>query len=1842
MLLMLFIQAYQLSTITMTFSDTLWYRVIRCLLPTVGGLFTDKTVVQVSFIVVVIIVLLVCSWTAMEMIVLARTIRQGFRYRMLGYVLQLINGVFLIPIVQVLSLPLVFGDDGNEEMRGLVSAVSLFSVQHTAFIVVAVATLVVLSVLGAFTRLVFFSSPYDDSSVLFMAMPTAFIPVQLILLVGLAVVASTGVFGLGELVYWAPAVVLTVLSGLMAAAVLVAPLFAHPVTYTLSVATYIAAAVSAGATVSHPAAVFVGFPVGLALAALAVGVRLAIVVARLKPLMYHMQDPTGSMAALDFEVEAIPMPRGVNRFDFTLFVWFQVWHHNLFAADLRRQTDRREMLAASAMREDEAHKQREMIGRLQSLVSFACAEAFTSGRARLTIVQYALTVSANYEAAIFEATRVPMMVERDIIKHLSIVTIMMLVGLHSDADTVRHKQDSGLNAEALAQLNHKQKKAKEEAKESRRAINSFWRALDQGKPDVNELLAISQEIHKHSTSADKLYIQLIKAFPERDNIIRAYADFVTVVQQDPEYGALINACAEEIANQRMASDTSSNSASSSRSGSQASMSSRALENDVLTVIRTHSQATTSLSVSKLRRAVLLLLCVITAIFLVVGLVFQLRMFILDSLLTALAASGRMDFYTAEATYLALLTHVEEDYPGQFTHGMLTTDDIIHDRLQQAIDLLETSTHALDTAASSAITASIFGEIFEHARQPSFLARYYLDTAPMTTQTVAASVVSVAAALGVSFLRIHEDMPLATDEDFIIANGLASLRNGIDLLQIEIEDATTTAQYVGLGIDFIALAVVVLVLLGLQFFLLRRAFNTVTLHQAENINVFLHIDKAIVRDMIKTTNVVEKRRKKKKKGPARRAISFEPQAAQAEVSDTDSPHTGVRVIEDIDGPTLSLRRESLDDEIPDDTDTDGDGHVHVVIEDDRDALEDEHLAALEEELASDARQLHMMRSVRQKDGHESVSGSESSASSDTDGAAESSEDEADLEYRLNQVKAVHRSLFRVARPVFLGTLALLITALTLAGTVAVSLVYDALTIPELTESFEDVGSIEHLIEDLVTLSDQRSFSALEFVEASSVGVYDAYWDIDDNRRIAAIAEELVGYHIDETNLNTVGAVWDLADKIAYREKVELALMWANLTLSDAVGCQIIDFEYNYTDETWFGEEDASYGTERATNGFYSTNAEDAASPLTLADKARAVAMDTLYWEQKSVVVNSLETVRADVLEQIEATGAETRDKLDYLFYGRMAVMVLFDAVVVFTVVLLFSLVVLKAAMRRLADKIDDIRHRVIRSQSKSVASFKRATAVGHVVVLAASTVVLVIAVGGATYTLFLLNASVDSQCDLLLDRARISGVMLDFNAAVDAYVAGARKFTQRPSISFLTDLEDDLYAMNAALASVVGSMAAEYTFSDATVTGLTASLGTLNDTVLIATQLVFWANNVPSTVATEFQGIEYDITAENTYDYDQIHYTRPYCYTNSTYDATLDAETQTAIARAILFDEKFADLQTAFHEGIVAFENEALDQIDSGIDADTYRGDISLIAAVGCFIVIVVVLGALGIVLLSVSPAPARKLSVIRQRLHAKATQRFYRMAAATLVMLGLIFFCLTVYSELWLPVGMHVGLLDTASGRCVHTIDAVAEALFVGIERNAATQHYIAAAANLEEMQELHDKITSEASIFMSAINLFLPDSVALSNTASSCDNCTVVKAQAYEQLVEMFIAAVPELNPANGDGTCLASGGTSSPALAAVLEIEQQLTPIFLETFESYADALSTAMTAYRLINVPLLLFALGFLLLSYRLVFRRIFVALSRDESIVLSLLVMIPKEHVANNMMLATFIAEHAIDN
>ncbi|KAG9390004.1 Sodium/glucose cotransporter [Carpediemonas membranifera] len=1894
------VQALQLSALCMSYSDSLFFKVPRLFLPSTTSLFddTNATSSQIILVGVMVYIAVLVGWVFLETVV-ARSIHISFRYRILSTLIMLTTGVLLLPLVETLAMPFIMTDSTGSDMSGLVQAVTPLSISHLIYMATALAAFIVLTGLAVLSKLIMFSGPYSDSSTLSINIPSLIVPAQPVLLMTVGLLGASRTFGLDSVHPILSALFICSIAIVYSVIVSVFPTHANAIPWAIGVYTFVAVIPVSLMSALHPTMFWVAPVVSVPLTLAVVVGRLFVLYTRITPSLIRVKDVSNGMSNVRNDSEdEVSLPRFITLSDFSLWLWFTVAVHKLFDAQIRRTADRREMLSTATIDDKTSARRRELIGRLQTLVSYACAEAFTNGRSRLTIVQYALTVSANYEAAIFEATRLPTMVERDILKGLSPITVVMLIGLHTDADRIRRKQDSGLNAEALAELNAKQKKAKEEAINARRAINSFWRALAIPKPDVNELLAISQEIHKHSTTADKLYIQLIKAFPERDNIIHAYADFVAVVQQDPEYGAQIQAAADEIANNRMMSDSSS--ASSSRSGSVSSGTSRAVENDILTILRTKRIRTTSNSVSRLRSAVLVLLCVITAIFVIVGGVFQVRMFVMSALIDALTASGNMDFNSAEATYLALLADCEDSYPGSFTFGDMNTVELIHARLTSSLDDLISSTEDLDASVSDIITATLFPSIFSSAREPSFIARHYRATNPATTESVYTSIIDMASSLEVSFKRVLKDNTLSTDIDFVSTNGLESLRNGINILQADILESTDLAQYVGLGIDAVALAVVVLVLLGLQFFLLRRAFNTVTLHQAENINVFLHIDRDVVDEMVTATNVAKRDRKRKTKKTAKRAIHFD--VANEPEDDEHSHITDARDLARMDVghsvSQVSIENDDTDNEdagsefentplpplpdevqeLPEDEETDQASHseandhnttgsAHSPTQSDN-SDEDSDVPTLsfgniagrgsptpfsmpKQGLAFiSAESVEIASSV--EDGHTSNSDVDRLTPYDDAMAVEDHllhGDDGDVdveqaEHTLRRAKVYHSSLYSITRLIYWGTVLFLAMAAAIAFGVVVSFAYDAVEIPIIIDAFNDLDATQRLITDLKSADSTQTISAVEFIQRGTVDAYERYWEVPDSRTKLDLLNTLAEFDLSVEDATLVAEAWDLSDQIAYRDHVEMKMRWMTLDLPDAVGCQIMDLDYNYSAETWHDAEQAVYGDYRASSGFYSTNEADSAMNATaLETSARAVSMDDQYWRRKDQAVDNLNEVRNTLLTRIDNEATELSDILDTVFTVRIIATAVFVALSVIVLFDILVLIILKHRLKRLADRIDQIRHRLIDSKANhhdERKTTKRSVLIIQGVLLVGLTLVSFTCIAIAVYSTFYQHSQKTTLRDKLLEKSDISTHVYDVLDDWTDYKQLSRRYTQRPLSNILTGIETAYTALEASVALMQEHLG-EYDIQPDTLAVFNDNIDQNNHTLMVAIELMLWAQDIPVTVATEFQDYEYDITAESTYEFDQMHYTRQYLYNNSVVDRTLTADEQIKIAREILFDDKFHENVVTFEETLFVYEEDAHGTVEIVIDSAASSMTQMEIIVVVCFAVIFVCMLIQFLLLLTLVPTPARKLSVIRQRVSAKATQRFYRMAAATLAALGIIFLILTLYSELWFVVSTQVDILDTSASRAVRFIGVAAEGIFTAFDKADAKQRYNAAVSNLAVMEDRHAIITSESNPFVTGLNLFLGDEYSL-GTAITCPSCSVLTDESYSQAISMFIDAIPELNPDNGFGTCLAVDGINSQALKAIIEIEQQVTPVFLGTFKDYARTISTAMLAYRLINVPLYIFAIGFLLLSYRLVFQKIFTALSRDESIVLSLLVMIPKEHVANNMMLATFLAENAISD
>ncbi len=157
-------------------------------------------------------------------------------------------------------------------------------------------------------------------------------------------------------------------------------------------------------------------------------------------------------------------------------------------------------------------------------------ERLTGTRAycRAMVVMATLCIRSNPEATIYEADRAIKMYGK-----LSNLTFAMLMaGMRHDAEAQRHAVSTGFDSALLKQFHAKQRLVRRQTQEVKVAMEAFWSQLSLHDPNLQLLFDYSADLYKRAKDAEMTHLWLLDNFPEREGLIRAYADFTRDVIQD--------------------------------------------------------------------------------------------------------------------------------------------------------------------------------------------------------------------------------------------------------------------------------------------------------------------------------------------------------------------------------------------------------------------------------------------------------------------------------------------------------------------------------------------------------------------------------------------------------------------------------------------------------------------------------------------------------------------------------------------------------------------------------------------------------------------------------------------------------------------------------------------------------------------------------------------------------------------------------------------------------------------------------------------------------------------------------------------------------------------------------------------------------------------------------------------------------------------------------------------------------------------------------------------------------------------------------------------------------------
>ncbi len=1905
----------QLAAIVLSFSGShdLAARIARFTLPSATGVFLENTVAQVALIITLVLLASVTVWILFELGV-SRSIHKSRRFFFLSAILRLIAGPLLLPATQVLSVMFLFNTEECGDLGFISDSVTLRSPTHVGYMIASAVGLVVLSGLAVLSTLTHFNFAVSESSIFHMHLPTILGLFEPVYIVTIGVLGTTRVFGSEFLVH--PAVAALAISAaclFIAIIIFSAPVYAHPIRWGLAVFSFVNASIVALIGFNLPYVFWVAPIISIPVTILACGARLYIAQARfsdcLTPPKVEVEvNPVAQRSILKTSAPVIPESVDIPAGRYTSMAVFQylfavVALRGLFQAVIKHDRERHEMLSIPDKHEARHMAKQELIGRIQVILQHLCAERFTSGRSRLILIQYALTVTANYETAIFEATRIPTMVERDVMTKLSLISVGMLVGLHTDADRIRRKQDCGLNAEALAALNHKQKKAREESALAKRSIHSFWKALDQPKPDVNDLLAISQEIYTHAGNADTLFIALIKSFPDRDNIIRTYADFQSSVMQDPAQSKLLYACADEIAQRRQHED-SSESEGSSRSGGSSNFT--MTETNVLNVLRGVKGTRTSSSITKLRGSVQVLLVVLGAIFVLSAGLFQVRTYITDQLVNLTHSTCGTGASAIEGAFLAQFAQLEKDVPGSIVnHSYFETHADILTRLQSVTETFREFSTGVSTGVENVIVASLFPELYTLIHDDRTLANEYSPQTPVIVRQAATSILQFLTAIAVRFDRMWQGSATELDMQYILNNSATNFLNAALFSINEVKNALLFIGQVGIGIDVTALVVVILIILGLQFFLLRRAFNSVVFEQSQNINLFLHINRKVVEQMVRATAVKQKSRKKKSAPSTRRAITFSEPQGQA-------PGMGFNEQDDPEDPSSDDMSHSHQAEPEPEVYRDREERERGP-RDDRDAEFDDiadddvtsprafaNIRERETMVPSGRHDIHV-----NDDSDDDIEGLDQGRGGDSRGSlGAEAEYVTTLENTIKGLQTTYVSRTKNLQMVWITLLALGGVAAALVGAMFVLLAYFTYLSPQTVAKYTAVGSVRNAMDSFTNLDDTQTWMTFTFAHTVDSSSYANYWAVTDNRLKADAITKLTEFGLSEEVQLNVASSKSLSDSIAYAEEVSQKIVLSGQPqLTTAAQCNNVGFNYNYSAETRFPSEIAAYTAQRDTStfahGMYTSLAND--TTLTIDQRsllARQVMADPVYWDGKDEIGTMMGTAKTELVDAAIKEIDATITTGSQLLVGVLATLGAFVGISVLLAALLsFALcfavrlksidserVRIQKLVFDVSDSDDrdeilaDIHQRLSEgtdasdsdhpysatssgtSLNRSVASVSQALEGGPasrkpanrtsytgpaLCALSILALVVAIAVVGATSLVLevLLSNAVNATTAAAVERHNMLGLTSSLFEAHRENLANVRLFSQFQQIKYAFAFSESIANTNqaetaAGIFTLLEERAADNGVPLAALNKVKEAHTMMVHLERVSIQLNLWAAGISESMVDNLHGYNYTIVDEADYERDLMDFPdRPHVYNSTDTDKALTPDEQNVISRFILFDEKFVFYKEQYQASLDTFNSQIATTLDSDVSSNQSLVFVYTIALFACAALLGAILICFFAAIIKIAtPRPPSKMQIIKQRANMARTHRFYRIATLNLIVIAVLFGLLTSFSLFGYFITIEAETIRTSALRLIDYFAAVTALVPMVNEPALAKKYFLFFDWAHGAYAGRHDALVNANDPLLIMINLIRTGSGTLrASSGLTCSDCEYVKDMSMDEMSSLFATTIKMLDPYNGGDSCVAADGVTNVGFQIMRELEAPMTKALWSEFTDYYEFITLVSLVYRIANIPLVLFVIVVLLLSYRLVFRKIFLSLQSDESMVQGLLKMIPREGIGSKSLLTTYL-------
>ncbi len=1929
------------------------FMVVRLLLPSGLIRFVSSALVTPIVLTVAFVVVIFVSWMVME-VVFVSSAKPRRRLRLQDVLLRVLTGPLMVPMMQVLLLPMVSAEDTFADIASTPTALAAL-LQPLCML-----CLLVLVTLCIFGRVNQFAETTSVSSVFWADLPSLTVAVDPVVASLVIAVHHTRFFGL--LTVFGPLVPATVVALLLLSAAVahtVAPVQAGLLRWSFVVSVYCTSALVAPLSAFHPLSILIALPLGITLAMGLIAARLvwlhgrvSLLVAAhdvsrsvdgmqphasrsilkdapLTPLRASQSDPGLAVDAVDARV---PGPVAVAQY---AFIMAQL--HGLYRSRIRVVGERNDILCHTSPAASRETAQQTRIAALYRALQLSAASASVA-RERLVIPMFALYIDASHDAALFELIRIPKMVECGALDDIGVVGLLQVVVLYNEANAVRKQREVGFTSDELAELHMAERRAKELGQAARTTINRLWKALDVKAPDLQHVVAIAADVHSQSSEADQLFRKVLLAFPGRVHLLRRYADFLTAVRREEYLAKQLSGLADDVAEEDCADSSDDDGNSSDHSASTVQLRTTCLAD----IINDKRRMEVSRAVGRLRLSATTLLVTLGLVFVGTCGLFQLFSFMGYQLSALNAASNKGLVHGVETAYLVSLYLHGLDDPAVIAQSPFTTTD---DVLAAAQDALLNAQAEKEAAASHASVLSfLVPPLFSRLTLHTALAPTPHATSPPTTEHVPATPPELADAVTVGLTdlvahptrdRLDRMMSLLTLPYWMTERTVIE----------EVGSAAETIWLVAVGAFLGCWVLAAAVLVVLELFLLKRAFAAVQAYQEEHFNIFLHIPARTVRDMVQRTAQKKLRRNKtlsKAYLPdASRVIQFlEPQTTSSS-SATSLPSTqdigeqytgdGGRFGQGAAGRynLRSLESDASGSIPPDDSDGDLGGPAPQPLP--RPRPDPSGIVALGTIEGPAARSLlHRISSpdpaprpdpapmdvdgeagsARSSKRSDIGTRSGTEAVSDVDGRVTHDELVAELARRHGATRLRLRALWGVLVCMLLVGVGLLLL-------IVIVSVLSVVVYPSVLSDFTESRVILHLADTIVQSVDDRVWAAFTFPHSGSLVDEDTYYTHRDTTALQQDVLELVAKDVSQPVYEALAAGLKAVDIAHHFESVAMMVAHSGHGVQ-ATRCQLAGFTYNFTGETWADADLTEYGAGRSPL-FYTDTATDLAQPPDVqVGVALATLDDAKYWKQQETMRSAVGAAQDYLVNRVEGSVADWMDlQATLLEYQSNALSLLLALRVVATLILLVALILniqLKSVdFRRLDvlrekylatdidfDNRDDMdgeaesvftevdSRSTIQSgplgSQRSLSTSTALTASTHSARTAISSIPssinslmrsnmevcdegggtaavsvmrrvhnlsknLFVNVLGMIATMFVISIGLNTLALATSEQIRKS--MVEANAVSSAehdfligltalntdfrgLLSGARRFVSTADLHLLTPVRRGLDASTEFTAPFgqVSTIAAG-------TAALDAALAPVSHMTRVAVQLTVWAADVPSTAAGDLDGFIYDALAEPGHAARAIRTPNAARYTNSTHDATLVPEEQTALARDLLFSPDFRDAVEAVR--VATLDLADLVRRETAASLGTVQKNVVLLVTVfACFVV--GILGTYGMFCRSVlkiaTPPELQSINVIRQPIRLRRVARLRHVARAAL---GAILAAVTAIVAYCLLVGVPLtrfGYIDQEAARAADILMGAALTFDVASGQTDAYPRYGVIRGFVDHMWATTDSLTSDPAPARVLQSLFTSFASIGGDMHIDCPGCSDRTVTTFRQALREFTAGVAAIDPALGP--CGALHGASAPGMAAVHESAWPLGRALLDVVAALDDRVQLFLVSAWVGNVPLLAGAIVLLVCIYVLAFRPMFRQLAEDEGMVRSLLNMVPKDDVADGTLLGDFFAQRGI--